>query len=42
MVFLGINLAKHFIQKKYQVTIFDKTKCYLKHKNLKKDSRKYC
>ena len=34
--FLGINLARYFLQKKYQVIIFDKTKCNLKHKNLKK------
>ncbi len=34
--FLGKNLASFFLQKKHYVTIFDKKKCSLKHKNLKK------
>ena len=34
--FLGVNLAKHLLNKKANVTIFDKKKANLKHKNLKK------
>lgn len=34
--FLGKNLASFFLQKKYVVTIFDKKKSFLKHKNLTK------
>lgn len=33
--FLGKNLTNFFIQKKHKVTIFDKKKSFLKHKNLK-------
>jgi len=33
--FLGKNLANFFLKKKHKVTIFDKKKSFLKHKNLK-------
>ena len=33
--FLGTNLVKFFLEKKFRVTIFDKKKSLLKHKNLK-------